>query len=185
MNKLILAAAAALLTACGTQATASTKATPAAPSSTASPAATPTQGTVTGPHFLDQGGFSKVAASQNGTDFSQLVSFDEVGLAAGASVNYRVTATATANYACNSTTVLDQVKQQVASGAVSAAAARSADSSGEVRYVMVVAPPTPKDTSCPSGYVFGAWKVQFANVLLSDMTNGVSQSIPGMSSMAQ
>ncbi len=171
-----LLVAAVLLSACGSAVTSTPRVTivPA----TAAP--------IQAPHFIEvPAAVSKAAAAQNGDGWTQVIAFDEVGLPPGETVSYEVTGSATANYACNSTTVLDQVNQQVVTAAVSATATFTADASDEVTGVIKVYPPAPRSSACPAGYAIGIWRINYDNMKLLDRSNQVSESVPGMGVQAQ
>jgi hypothetical protein len=132
---------------------------------------------------------AKIAANQAGADpFSAFVAFHEVGLRAGQTVDYRLTGTGTANYACNRTDgTLDSApgSQQLATAQVIARQTFIADASGDVRGVMIVPPPAPGNTSCPPGYAIGAWRSSYANMTVTDQGSQVSWPAPDVANQAQ
>lgn len=128
---------------------------------------------------------TKTANAQQSDPWADTVVFHEVGLLAGQHIDYRVSATATANYACNSTTVLDQTNQQVVTAPVVATGSFAADGSGSIMNQLTLKPPPAPKTACPAGYELGIWKIHYADVQTKDTTNGVVHPEPDAGGLAQ
>jgi hypothetical protein len=128
---------------------------------------------------------TKIANVQNGNQWADTVVFNEVGLPSGQRIDYRLSASATANYACNSTTRLDQTNQQVVTAPVVATGSFVADGTGSVMNQLTLQPPAAPNTTCPAGYQLGIWKFSYANVQTQDTTNGVVHAEQGFGGQAQ
>jgi hypothetical protein len=128
---------------------------------------------------------TKTANAQSGNPWADTVVFNEVGLQAGQRIDYRLSGSATANYACNSTTALDQTNQQVVTGPVTATGSFAADGTGALMNQLTLQPPPAPKTTCPAGYQLGIWKIQYTDVQTTDTTNGVVHAEPGMGGQAQ
>jgi hypothetical protein len=164
-------------------ATSSPVAATESPSPTPSPTATPTR---SGPHFVEVSvSVAKTANAQNGNPWADTVVFNEVGLQIGQRIDYRLSATATANYACNSTTALDQTNQQVVTGPVVATGSFVADGTGAVMNQLTLQPPAAPKTTCPAGYQLGIWRISYVDVQTRDTTNSVVHAEPGFGGQAQ
>jgi hypothetical protein len=128
---------------------------------------------------------TKTANAQNGNPWADTVVFNEVGLQTGQRIDYRLSASATANYACNSTTRLDQTDQQVVTASVVASGSFVADGTGSVMNQLTLQPPAAPNTTCPAGYELGIWKISYTDVQTKDTTNGVVHAEQGFGGLAQ
>ncbi len=128
---------------------------------------------------------TKTANAQNGNPWADTVVFNEVGLQPGQRIDYRLSASATANYACNSTTRLDQANQQVVTAPVVATGSFVADGTGSLMNQLTLQPPAAPNTACPAGYQLGIWKVSYVDVQTTDITNAVARAEPDLAGQAQ
>jgi hypothetical protein len=128
---------------------------------------------------------TKTANAQNGNPWADTVVFNEVGLQAGQRIDYRLSASATANYACNSTTRLDQTNQQAVTASVVASGSFVADGTGSVMNQLTLQPPAAPNTTCSAGYERGIWKISYSDVQTKDTTNGVAHAEQGFGGQAQ
>jgi hypothetical protein len=114
-----------------------------------------------------------------------LVSFREVGLGGNASTLYQVTANATATYACinNGDNHPQATNKAGVAGPVSGGGTFTADKGGNIVGAIAVAPLGPGDFICPTGQSIVLAEVSYTNVVITDLTNNVSESIPGTFSM--
>ncbi len=128
---------------------------------------------------------TKTANVQNGNPWADTVVFNEVGLQSGQSIDYQLSASATANYACNSTTRLDQTDQQVVTASVVATGSFVADGNASVMNQLTLQPPAAPKTTCPAGYQLGIWKISYSNIQTQDTTNGVVHAEQGFGGQAQ
>jgi hypothetical protein len=128
---------------------------------------------------------AKIANVQNGNLWADTVVFNEVGLQSGQRIDYRLIAMATANYACNSTTRLDQTNQQVVTALVVATGSFVADGTGSLMSQLTLPPPAAPNTTCPAGYQLGIWKITYVGVETKDTTNGVVHAEQGFAGQAQ
>jgi hypothetical protein len=97
-----------------------------------------------------------------------------------------VTADASAVYGCingGSNHPKANNKEEV-SGPVSAPATFSSDNNGTVQGAIAVAPLPAGAFSCPAGQGLALISVSYTNVVLTDVTNGVSQTFPGPYSLS-
>ena len=109
------------------------------------------------------------------------VTFKEVGLGSNAGTNYLVTADATATYGCinRGSNHPKASNKETVSGPVSASATFTSDANGNVSGAIAVAPLSPGSFSCPPGQSLELLAVSYSNVVLTDLTNGISASFPG------
>ena len=105
-----------------------------------------------------------------------VVSFREAGLGNG-DVTIRVTANATANYACynNGGKNPSAANKRTINAAVSNADVFT-PKNGSVRGQLTLTPPGPGDFSCPKGQTLRLDSVTYSNVVITDLNNGVSCS---------
>ena len=110
-----------------------------------------------------------------------LVSFTEVGLGTTTSVNYLVTADASATYACinNGSNIPNAANKQGFGGPVSITAAFTADKTGKIVGAIGVPPLSAGSFGCPPGQHVELADVSYTNVVITDTTNNVSYNIPG------
>jgi hypothetical protein len=116
---------------------------------------------------------------------SATVNFKEAGLGTNQNINYELTADATLTVVCvnkgganpsasNKTTV---------SGPVSATGTFNSGKNGNVTASLTLnPPPLPSDFSCPKGQTLQTASVAYTNIVLTDLTNGISISVPDISS---
>jgi hypothetical protein len=113
------------------------------------------------------------------------VSFKEAGLGNNQLVSFQATADATAVYACfnrggnhpqatNKTTV---------SGPVSGFGTFSSGQNGQIKQSLTLSPPGPGSFSCPNGQNMVLASVSYSNVAIKDITNNVTEPIPGTYSL--
>lgn len=111
-----------------------------------------------------------------------LVCFVETGLGSNAGTNYLVTADATATYQCinNGGNNPKAENKGTVAGPVSGGGTFTSDTNGRVEACVAVAPLSPGDQiKCTPGLTLFLSEVSYTNVVLTDITNGVSLSIPG------
>jgi len=109
------------------------------------------------------------------------ITFREVGLGSNDGTNYLVTADATATYGCinRGSKHPKASNKQTVSGPVSASATFTSDNNGNVSGAIAIAPLPAGDFSCPPGQSLELISVSYSNVVLADVTNGISASFPG------
>jgi hypothetical protein len=108
------------------------------------------------------------------------VSFKEAGLGTNQQITYVASADATATYVCvnrGGGNPSAQNKTTVA-GPVSATGTFSSGKNGQVTASLTLSPP-PSDISCPPGQSLELAEVSYTNVVITDTTNGVMETIPG------
>ena len=128
------------------------------------------------PHFIN-------ASGTLNADGSLTVNFKEAGLGTNQSINYTLSADATATYVCvnkGGSNPSAQNKTTV-SGPVSASGTFSSGKNGNVTASLTVNPP-PSDISCPNGQRLELASVSYTDVTLTDTTNNVSISLGDFSS---
>jgi hypothetical protein len=103
-----------------------------------------------------------------------VVTFREAGLGNG-DVTIRATANATANYACynNGGRNPSAANKRTINATVSASSVFE-PKNGSVRGSLTLTPPGPGDFSCPPGQTLRLDSVTYSNVVITDLTNGVS-----------
>jgi hypothetical protein len=125
------------------------------------------------PHFI----FAR--ADLQGTNL--VVSWKEAGLGTNQLITYTASADATVTYVCvnrgggnpsasNKTTI---------SGPVSATDQFSSGKNGQVTASLTLTPPGPGGFSCPPGQSREIAQVVYTNVQITDVTNGITEPIPG------
>ena len=131
----------------------------------------------TSPHFIS-------ATGTLNSDGSATVNFKEAGLGTNQNINYSLTADATEIVVCvnkgggnpsasNKTTI---------SGPVSATGTFNSGKNGNVTASLTVGPlPSPADF-CPKGQSEQVASVAYTNIVLTDLTNGISIGVPDISS---
>ena len=152
-----------------------------AASSPSAPAASHTLLASPSPHFVAAA--SKQVAPGNGYP----VVIDEVGLRPNESVDYSVTAQASADYQCVATTssgLQASGPSQHVMGPVSAAGTFLADGTGEVNRTLTLAAPAASNTTCPAGSQLSLWRFSFTEVSLLDRSHQVQEAIPDFTGQA-
>jgi hypothetical protein len=115
---------------------------------------------------------------------------DEVGLRPNESVDYLVTAQASADYQCgvitpNTPTGIQRTgPSQHVSGLVSATGTFLADGTGEVNQILLVAAPAAPNQTCPAGYQLRPWRQSFIMVRVLDRGHQVHEALPDVTGEA-
>jgi hypothetical protein len=124
--------------------------------------------------------FTSVSASNSGPG-NLTVTFKEVGLGNTVLINYEASANGTAVYACinGGNKHPEATNKETVSGPVSALGTFSSDQNGTISASLSVSPPSPGSFSCPSGQTLVLAFVSYTTVEIADITNTVSQGIPG------
>jgi hypothetical protein len=128
------------------------------------------------PHFV------AAPPKKGGPADSYPAAIDEVGLRPNESVDYLVTAQASADYQCIASSASGMQgagPSQHVEGPVSATATFTADATGEVNQTVMLAAPGPPNTNCPSGYQLGMWRYSFTAASVLDRTHQVRGALPG------
>jgi hypothetical protein len=129
--------------------------------------------------FADSPHFVRASAALSGTQLK--VSFKEAGLGDNQQITYVASADSTVTYVCvnrggsnpsasNKTTI---------SGPVSATGTFSSGKNGTISQTLTLNPPGPGTFSCPNGQSLQIAQVSYTNVVITDTTNNVSESISG------
>jgi hypothetical protein len=119
---------------------------------------------------------STTIASADVTQAFLNVSFREVGLGSNEGTLVRVTSDASAVYACinrGGRNPKASNKMTVAAP-VSAEATLTSDKNGSISGTLTAAAPGPGDFTCSSGQTLVLASVTFSNIVLTDVTNGIS-----------
>ena len=159
-----------LLTAsCGSPSGSPAGSSPSASTPSSTPLASPS------PHF--------VVASPNKTapGNGYPVVIDEVGLHPGESVDYLVTAQASADYQCVASASSGPQAtgpNQHVTGPVSATGTFAADGTGEVNQTLIVAAPAAANTTCPAGSQLSMWRFSFTAASVLDRSHQVHGALP-------
>lgn len=136
-----------------------------------------------GPHFV------RVSA-EGPDDFGNLrVVWQEAGLGAGELVEYLVTASATAVYACQNSggNFARDAKKQEVLGPVSSETGFASDRNGTIAGRVMLTPPdpiTPPDPAvppdpCSRGQSLVLVQARYTDAVIADVTNGISEPVPG------
>lgn len=126
------------------------------------------------PHFV------KASASISNSG-NLTVQFKEAGLGDSVTVTERASADAEAVYGCiNGGGKHPQAaNKETVNAEVSASGPFTSAKNGSVTGSLTLTPPSAGDFSCPSGQRLVLGSVTYTNVAITDVTNGVSQDIPG------
>jgi hypothetical protein len=136
-----------------------------------------------GPHFVQ-------ATAEGPDDSGNLrIAWEEAGLGAGELVEYLATANATAVHACRNSGgnfARDAKKQEVV-GPVSSGAGIASDRNGTITGRVTLVPPdpvTPPDPvyppdPCSRGQSLVLVQARYTDVVIADVTNGISEPVPG------
>jgi len=107
-----------------------------------------------------------------------VVTWDERGLG-NDNVNYRLTASATAVYACiNRGGNHPQATNKETTNSEVSANGSFEPKNGRIVASLSAGPPSAGDFSCPSGQALVLAQVSYTNIVLTDTTNGVSTPVP-------
>jgi hypothetical protein len=126
------------------------------------------------PHFL------RASASLDGVNLD--VSFKEAGLGNNATIDYRASADASATYVCVNRGGKNPSasNKRFVSGRVDATGTFSSDKNGSISETLTInPPPAPESFSCPGGQVERLAQVTYTNVKIKDVTNNITETIPG------
>lgn len=137
-----------------------------------SPSGSPRFGTGGNPHFI------KAGAAIN-ADGSMTVSFKATGLADNQLSHFLLTAQATATWVCVNRGGANPTAQNksTVSGPVSASGDYSSGKNGQVSASLTLYPP-PSDIACPPGQSLELASVSYTTIVLADLTNGESITVP-------
>ena len=133
------------------------------------------------PHFVVAP--PKKAASANG--YPAVI--DEVGLRPNESVDYLVTAQASADYQCIASTsngLQATGPSQHVTGPVSATGTFLADGTGEVNQTLILAAPAAANTTCPAGSQLSMWRFSFTVASVLDRSHQVHGALPDVTGEA-
>jgi hypothetical protein len=111
-----------------------------------------------------------------------VVSFKEAGLGTNQLITYTANADATATYVCvvnRGGGNLSASNKTTVSGPVSATGTFSSGKNGQVTGSLTLNPPGPGSFSCPPGQSLEIAEVVYTNVSITDVTNGITEPIPG------
>jgi hypothetical protein len=125
------------------------------------------------PHFI------RATATVN-NDGTLTVAWKEAGLGDNQLIRYVASADGTATWVCvnrGGANPSAQNKTTVA-GPVSAEGTFSSGKNGQITEDLTVNPP-PSDISCPPGQSLELAEASYTNVVITDTTNNISESIPG------
>ena len=125
------------------------------------------------PHFI----FADASVANNG---DLIVSWKEAGLGDNQLIHYQASADASGFYACiNGGGKHPQAANKEAfEGPVSGEGTFSSGKNGQITASLDIAPP-PSPLTCPNGQRLVLACVTYANVALTDTTNGISSGVPG------
>lgn len=126
------------------------------------------------PHFIK--------ADDDLKGFNLICSWKEAGLGDNQNISYRCSADANALYACqnNGKNFPSDPKKQEETGNVFSDGTFSSGKNGQITASLTVMPP---DTTleCPPGQKEVLCYVEYTNVVLEDLTNGLSESLDPLS----
>jgi len=115
---------------------------------------------------------------------------DEVGLGPNESVNYLVTAQASADYQCtanapNTPTGFQRTgPSQYVTGLVSATGTFLADRTGEVNQILLLTAPAAPNQTCPVGYQLRPRRQSFITVRVLDRGHQLHEALPDVTGEA-
>jgi hypothetical protein len=124
------------------------------------------------PHFI------YASAAVDGANL--VVSWKEAGLGNNQNIDYEATADASATWACingGGNHPKAKNKEEVA-GPVSAEGTFNSGQNGQITESLTVGPPGPT-LECPNGQTLVLACVEYTNVAITDLTNGITEMIAG------
>ncbi len=154
---------------CGGPASSSAASSPSASAPSSTPSVTPS------PHFV------AAPPKKPGPTSGYLAVIDEVGLLPNESVDYLVTAKASADYQCIASTssgLQGTAPSQHVTGPVNVSGRFVADGAGEVNQALMLAAPAAPNTTCPTGSQLGMWRFSFTAVQVLDRNHQVHGALP-------
>ena len=125
------------------------------------------------PHFVSTSG----AAGANG---ELVVSFKEAGLGNGQTIDYSLSANASATYGCvnGGGNHPKATNKETVSGPVGASGSFTASRNGNISQSLTLIPPGPGSSfSCPGGQTLELGTVSYSDVEITDITNNISQAV--------
>jgi hypothetical protein len=156
---------------CGSPSGSPAASAPSAPASSSTPS----------PHFVVAP--PNKAAPPNGYP----AQIDEVGLRPNESVDYLVTAQASADYQCiasSSGGLQGAGPSQQVTGPVSASGTFLADGTGEVKQTLILAAPAATNATCPTGSQLSMWRFSFTMAGVLDLSHHVHGALPDLTGEA-
>lgn len=131
--------------------------------------------------FATSGAHFFSASSSVNSAGALVVTFDEAGVGQR-TVNYTLTSTATATYACKNggSNYPSAANKRTVSQTVSTAATFT-PRNGRVQGTITTAAPSPGTFTCPKGQTRVLTSVSYTGVTLTDTTNRVSTGVPSAS----
>src|SRR5262245_47632491 len=123
------------------------------------------------PHFIS------ASASLN-SDGTLTANFKEAGLGTNQNIDYTLSADGTATWVCVNKGGANPSAQNktTVNGPVSASGSFNSGKNGNVTGSLTVSPP-PSDISCPKGQNLQLASASYANVTITDTTNGISEPL--------
>ena len=133
--------------------------------------------------FADSPHFVRASATLN-ADGTLDVNFKEAGLGTNQLIDYLASADGTAVYVCvnGGNKNPSAANKETVNGPVTAAGSFSSGKNGTVSQTLTLSPPSAGDFSCPHGQSLQVASVSYANVTITDTTNGVSELLGDFSS---
>jgi hypothetical protein len=127
------------------------------------------------PHFV------RASASGPNNDGSLTVSWKESGLGDNVLIDYLAAADATAVYACinRGGQHPQATNKETLQGPVSEPGTFASGKNGTIQASLDVGPLSAGTFSCPSGQALVLAFVSYTNVSITDVTNGITEPIPG------
>ena len=126
----------------------------------------------TSPHFIN------ADAARSGNNL--VVSFKEAGLGGNQNIDYLAEATATRTDSCvnGGNKVPSDPKKTTTVADVSEPGTFSSGKNGSVNGTLTIEPPA-TSLSCPPGQKATLFSLSYTNVSITDVTNGITEPIPG------
>lgn len=125
------------------------------------------------PHFIS-------ASGTLNNDGTLTVKFKEAGLGTNQLINYEASANATATYVCvnNGGANPSAQNKSTVSGPVNKTGSFDSGKNGNVNGSLTISPP-PSDITCPKGQTLKVAQVTYTDVVITDLTNGISEPVSG------
>ena len=132
--------------------------------------------TAASPHFIN-------ASASGPTSSGTLnVKFKEAGLGDNVTITYRASADSTATYACinHGGNHPQASNKETVNGPVSQTGTFSSGKNGSITATLTLSPPSAGSFSCPGNQRLVLAAVSYSDVAVSDTTNGIAATIPGI-----
>jgi len=124
-------------------------------------------------HFV-----GRVTSTIDGNTGDVTVCFKEAGLGNNQNINYLATAGASATYVCvnNGGQCPNAANKTTVSGPVATPGTFNSGQNGQISACLTLTPPEPGSFTCPGGQTLTLADVSYTTILITDVTNNVTEN---------